>query len=164
MEFDISHALSGIYLWLIFGIALSLFNCKIIKIINKYLLLQYITLLLSIFFLFIVIEPENSKKHLSLLFLNSLIIFTFFILLVKINKFISLGILVLILINQMLKVHINYMINNNIENNNIINNYKKIRNYINISIIILIFIGFIFVIIENKNKFSLIKFFKNNKC
>ena len=56
------------------------------------------------------------------------------------------------------------MINNNIENNNIINNYKKIRNYINISIIILIFIGFIFVIINNKNKFSLIKFFKNNKC
>ena len=49
---------------LIFGITLSLFNCKIIKIINKYLLLQYITLLLSIFFLFIIIEPENSKKHL----------------------------------------------------------------------------------------------------
>ena len=166
MKIDISNGLSAIYLWLIFSITLSLFNCKIVKLINKNILLQYSTLFISIFFLFIVLESENSKKHISILLINSLIIFISFIILIKINKIFSILILILILFNQTLKVHINYLINNNIykKNNNIINYYKKIRNIINISICLLILMGFFSIIIENKKTFSLYKFFSNNKC
>lgn len=166
MKIDISNGLSAVYLWLIFGITLSLFNCKIVKAINKNILLQYSTLFISIFFLFIVLESENSKKHIYVLLLNSLIIFISFILLIKINKIFSILILILILINQTLKVHINYLINNNIykKNNNIINYYIKIRNIINIIICILILIGFFSIIIENAYSFNLYKFLSNNKC
>lgn len=166
MKIDISNGLSAIYLWLIFSITLSLFNCKIVKAIKNNILLQYSTLFISIFFLFIVLESENSKKHICVLLINSLIIFISFIILIKINKIFSILILILILFNQTLKVHINYLINNNIykKNNNIINYYKKIRNIINITICILIAIGFFYMIIENNTSFSLYKFFSNNKC
>ena len=166
MNLDISNGLSAIYLWLIFGITLSVFNCKIIKLINNNILLQYLTLFISIFFLFIVLESENSKKHIYVLLLNSLIIFISFILLIKINKIFSILILLLILINQILKVHINYLINNNIYkiNNKIINYYKKIRYYINVCILILIIIGFLHIIIHDGNNFRLYNFFSNNKC
>lgn len=166
MKIDISNGLSAIYLWLIFSITLSLFNCKIVKAIKNNILLQYSTLFMSIFFLFIVLESENSKKHICVLLINSLIIFISFIILIKINKIFSILILILILFNQTLKVHINYLINNNIykKNNNIINYYKKIRNIINITICILIAIGFFYMIIENNTSFSLYKFFSNNKC
>lgn len=166
MKIDISNGLSAIYLWLIFGITLSLFNCKIIKLINQNILLQYSTLFVSIFFLFIVLESENSKKHIYVLLLNSLILFVSFILLIKINKIFSILILLLILFNQILKVHINYLVNNNIykKNNNIIHYYKKIRNIINISIVVLIIIGFFSIIIENGYSFNLYKFISNNKC
>lgn len=166
MKIDISNGLSAIYLWLIFSITLSLFNCKIIKLINQNILLQYSTLFVSIFFLFIVLEPENSKKHISVLLFNSLILFISFIILIKINKIFSILILLLILLNQILKVHINYLVNNNIykKNNNIINYYKKIRNIINILIVVLIIIGFFSIIIENGYSFNLYKFLSNNRC
>lgn len=166
MKIDISNGLSAIYLWLIFGITLSLFNCKMVKLINQNILLQYSTLFVSIFFLFIVLESENSKKHISVLLLNSLIVFISFIILIKINKIFSILILLLILLNQILKVHINYLVNNNIykKNNNIINYYKKIRNIINISIVVLIIIGFFSIIIENRYSFNLYKFLSNNRC
>jgi hypothetical protein len=166
MKIDISNGLSAIYLWLIFGITLSLFNCKMVKLINQNILLQYSTLFVSIFFLFIVLESENSKKHISVLLLNSLIVFISFIILIKINKIFSILILLLILLNQILKVHINYLVNNNIykKNNNIINYYKKIRNIINILIVVLIIIGFFSIIIENGYSFNLYKFLSNNKC
>ena len=161
MNIDISNGLSAIYLWLIFGITLSLFNCKILKIINKNTYLQYITLLLSIFFLFIVLEPENSKKHVGILFINSFIIFILFILLIKINKYFSFSILFLILINQTLRAHINYIINNKKNN---IEYYITLRKYINIIIYILIITGFILIIINKGIKFNLLNFFKNNNC
>lgn len=166
MKIDISNGLSAIYLWLIFGITLSLFNCKIVKLINQNILLQYSTLFVSIFFLFIVLESENSKKHIYALFLNSLIVFVSFIILIKINKIFSILILLLILFNQILKVHINYLVNNNIykKNNNIIHYYKKIRNIINILIVVLIIIGFFSIIIENGYSFNLYKFLSNNTC
>tara|TARA_B110000858_G_scaffold196521_2_gene255540 strand:- start:3581 stop:4072 length:492 start_codon:yes stop_codon:yes gene_type:complete len=163
MKIDISNGLSGIYLWLIFGITLSLFNCKILKIINKYIYIRYITLLLSIFFLFIILEPENSKKHILILFINSLIIFILFIILIKINKFFSLSIFLLILINQVLQVHIKYIINNNLNNKNA-DYYNNIRIIINKIIYIFIIIGFIFIIIEKGQKFNFLQFFQNNKC
>lgn len=165
MNIDISNGLSAIYLWLIFSITLSLFNCKIVKLINNNIYMQYITLLFSTFFLFIVLEPENSKKHIGILFINSFIILILFILLIKSNKYFSLLILFLILINQSLKVHINYLSNNNILNKNkLITNYILLRHIINIIIYVLIILGFILIIFKEGSKFNFMKFLKNTKC
>ena len=132
LSLDISSGLSVIYLWLVFSITLRLFNCKIIKLIINNIYYQYITLLLSVFFLFIILEPKNSKKHIIFIFLNALILLILFILLLKTNKYISMLILFLILGSQTIKVHINYL--NNIQKKENIEIYYKSRYILNILI------------------------------
>lgn len=162
LSLDISSGLSVIYLWLVFSITLRLFNCKIIKLIINNIYYQYITLLLSVFFLFIILEPKNSKKHIIFIFLNSLILLILFILLLKTNKYISMLILFLILGSQTIKVHINYL--NNIQKKENIEIYYKSRYILNILIYILIILGLLFIFIEKGNKLKWKMFLSNNTC
>lgn len=162
LSLDISSGLSVIYLWLVFSITLRLFNCKIIKLIINNIYYQYITLLLSVFFLFIILEPKNSKKHIIFIFLNALILLILFILLLKTNKYISMLILFLILGSQTIKVHINYL--NNIQKKENIEIYYKSRYILNILIYILLILGLLFIFIEKGNKLKWKMFLSNNTC
>lgn len=146
-----------IYLWLLFGMLTSFINCKLINLLKNNIYLQYIVLYFSILFLFITFEFEKNE-HIFHYLKYAFYILILLILLIKTNKYISLFILFLLLIDGFIKLHINYLSTNNKD----FQQYEKIREINQYIFIISLVIGFIFIVYKYKKKFSLKKFLSNN--
>ncbi len=135
----------------------SFINCKLIKLLKNNIFLQYIVLYFSILFLFITFEFEKNE-HIFHYLKYAFYILILLILLIKTNKYISLFILFLLLIDGFIKLHINHLATNNKD----FKQYEKIRVMNQYIFIISIVIGFIFIVYKYKKKFSLKKFLSNN--
>ena len=135
----------------------SFINCKLINLLKDNIYLQYIVLYFSILFLFITFEFEKNE-HIFQYLKYAFYILILLILLIKTNKYISLFILFLLLIDGFIKLHINYLSTNNKD----FQQYEKIREINQYIFIISLVIGFIFIVYKYKKKFSLKKFLSNN--
>lgn len=135
----------------------SFINCKLINLLKNNIYLQYIVLYFSILFLFITFEFEKNE-HIFHYLKYAFYILILLILLIKTNKYISLFILFLLLIDGFIKLHINYLATNNKD----FKQYEKIREMNQYIFIISIVIGFIFIVYKYKKKFSLKKFLSND--
>lgn len=164
-SFDISFVLSSIFLWLLFGFFSSLINCDIQKIILQNPIYMYISAFISFFFLFVIIDNNNSIP-LYQLWIKTFIVFIMFVMLTKTKFYFSVLVVILLLTDQSILYHLKYIQKNNLDQKNI-DLYNKIRFYINISIYVIIFIGFLHYMIrkyhKHGNSFS-VKDFLLSKC
>lgn len=149
-SFDVTLALSSLYLWLLFGFASSLINCDIQRYVLQNPIYLYIGTFIAFFFLFTIIDNSNAIP-LYTLWLKTFVVFLIFIMIIKSKYYFAIPVLILLFIDQSISYHIKYINKKELDDKNI-DLYNKIRFYINISIIILVFLGFIDFTYHKKRK------------
>ena len=173
-----------VYIWLVFGFLSDKVSCDM-KIIMNNIYYKQIAAIISIFLLFVVIE-NDSNKNLFTVLKDTLFIYIIYLLLTKNKWYFIVPIIIIAVIDQMIKVEINYRQNildklnnkndNNNDNNkeeilkhnNFVNDFSNYRNNIQKILLILIIISFIHYLIkqkiEFKDKFDLSKFLFTHTC
>lgn len=138
--FDTKAALSGLYLWLLFGFLSTMVSCDIQHWMHNSLLFKHFVGVIAFFFLFAVLDTSN-KSHIFLLWVKTFFIYAVFLLMVKSKWYFSLPILLMLIIDQSIKVHRDYLEEHK-TGETTLKQYDKIRDYINYGIIGLIVVGF----------------------
>ena len=123
--------------------------------------------LTAFFFLMSVVDTDN-KISVGMTWIKTIIVYLLFMISIKSKIFASAIFIILLLIDQTIKVELTYLQNNNGDPNKIAM-YNKIRYYLLFGIVATAIIGFIFYFIkqysDHYDDFSFIVFFfGNNKC
>lgn len=170
--FDTSVALSGLYLWMLFGYLATMMNCDLQRFIKTNVLFRHFIAVASFFFLFTVIDSDN-KAPIHIIWMKTLFVYCLYILAIKSKWYFAVPVIGLLLIDQTIKIHVKY-INNNAENDDSkdaakeTENYNSIRSNINTFIIFIIGAGFIHYIFRKYrqfgSKFSLYKLITSESC
>ena len=138
--FDTKSALTGLYLWLLFGFLSTMVSCDIQQWMHHSIVFRHFVGIIAFFFLFTVIDKDN-KSHISLLWLKTFFIYGIFLLMVKSKWYFSIPVLLLLVIDETIKLHYDYLKRNS-EKPETLEAWDHIRNNINKLIIGLIVIGF----------------------
>ena len=166
--FDSRSALTGLYLWLLFGYLSSMISCDLQKLMTENNAFRHIIGIVAFFFLFTLIDSHNkSHIHIGYIWLKTFIVYFLFILMTKSKWYFSLPVLLIIIIDQSIKFHIEYL--NNINSlDKSINEFEDIRNILYKLLIVLIIIGFTHYGIRQYNDFgndfSITKLLFISKC
>lgn len=160
-SFDVSYALSSMYLWLIFGFLSTLINCDLQKVIQKDTKVAYFGAFISLFFLFTIVDP-NNKLPLYIIWGKTVLVFIVFIMLTKSKYYFSIPVISILLIMQSISYHIRYLEGKNKDVDT--SRYITINRYLNIAVIMIIIIGFIHYLNIRKNKDKPILSVILNKC
>jgi hypothetical protein len=163
--------LASIVFWTLFGNTSDTLSCDLKKSLNN-IYIKHITIIVSIFLLFIVVGKEESSAF--ELWKTTFILYFLYFFLTKSKWYYSVLIIFFILIEQTLNIEINYLKNNksnnrkNIDSTIPINKYIKYSEYIRIFILLLIVLGFVHYLIRQKlffkSRFDFVKFLFSNKC
>ena len=141
--FDTRTALSGLYLWLLFGYLSSMISCDLQKLMTENNAIRHIVGIIAFFFLFTLIDSQNkSHIHIGYIWLKTLIVYLIFILMTKSKWYFSISVLLLLIIDQSIKLHHDYMKNRNKQDPGL-GSLITWRNYLSIGIYTIIGIGFI---------------------
>ena len=177
MELDkIIFLIASVYFWLLFGGIGHTLSCDLKKAFD-YPLFRHFTAIISIFFLFVIIDKNDNGAY--EIWKNTLYLYLFYVLLTKNKWYFSIPIIILVLIDQTLlsenkhlEKNVSEFTKNDNENsknlNEKINTFKKYRLYLQYLVIALIIIGFIHYFIRQKmkfkNKFDFFRFIFDVKC
>lgn len=163
--FDTTNALSGLYLWLLFGFLSVLVNCDLQRFIKQNPLIMHLVGIFAFFFLFTIIDTGNKVSVITV-WIQTLFVYLIFMLMIKSKWYFVVPVILLLLTDQSLKKQLSYEINNMSNKDQIEKKKetgKKISSIINILIIIIILLGVVHYMylqkIEYKEKFSFYKFF-----
>jgi hypothetical protein len=124
--FDSRTVLTGLYLWLLFGYLSSMISCDLQKLMTENNIIRHIIGIIAFFFLFTLVD-SNNKLHIGYVWLKTFIVYFLFILMTKSKWYFSLPVLLLIIIDQSIKFHIEYLNNINSSDKSIIE-FEDIRN------------------------------------
>jgi hypothetical protein len=138
---DTNDALTGLYLWLLFGFLSTMVNCDIQRLMIENQMFRHLCGVLAFFLLFTILN-KNSRNHVSTIWQKTIYLYILFLMLIKSKWYFSIPILTLLIIDQSVKVHINYLNNINPSDTNI-NYYMKVRDALYKVIITLIIVGFV---------------------
>ena len=168
--FDTKMALSALYLWLLFGFLSTMVSCDLQRWMNQSPFFRHFIGLVAFFFLFTVLDQNNSKP-IEYIWAKTVIVYGIFILMTKSKWQYSLPVLLLLVIDQTIRVHTEYLgkMKVNVEENKMsIKVWEDVRYYINILIGGAILFGVVHYYIRQKrefgNAFSLGSFFFTSKC
>ena len=153
--YDTTFILSSILLWVLFGVLEDSMSCDFQKIIkNDYF--KHIAGLMIIFFLFAVMGNKDNQ-HILTIWVKSIVIYFIFIITVKSKWYFVLPVIVLLLIDQSIKIQIQYYEKNNSSYDS--KNLNIVRKIITYLIYGTIFAGFASYGIEqyHKENFDIIK-------
>lgn len=163
--FDTTNALSGLYLWLLFGFLSVLVNCDLQRFIKQHPVIMHLVGILAFFFLFTIIDTDN-KVSIGTVWIQTLFVYFIFMLMIKSKWYFVVPVIILLLIDQSIKKELNYELNKMSDKDAIEKKReyaKKISSIINIIIIVIIVIGTIHYAflqkLEYKENFSFYKFF-----
>jgi len=163
--FDTKVALTGLYLWLLFGFISSMASCDLQRWMRKSALFRHFVGIVSFFLLFTVSEL-NNKPHIGVLWAKTIFIYIVFLLLMKSKWYFSLPILLILVIDQSMKIHSEYLV----KENDLYGaaEWNTFRNKINMVILILIGVGCIHYgvrqYLENGSDFSMFTFLSSYGC
>jgi len=165
-SFDTITALAGLYLWLLFGFFTSLLGCDLQRLMTNNIYVKHLMAFIAFFFLMSVVDTNNNVGILKT-WLKTFIVYLIFMVSIKCKIIPAAIIILLLVLDQNIKIQMTYEQNNNIMKN--IKTYTIIRNIIYFSIIAVAVIGFILYFIRQYNEFGsefspLIFFFGSNKC
>lgn len=178
--FDTTNALTGMYLWILFGYLAALLNCDLQRFMKSHPLVIHLVGLLTFFFLFTLIDSSNRTSVKNIL-IKTIFIYVLFVLTTKAKWYFVVPVLAILLIDQLLKKNLAY--EKQLEEDAIVKSedhvdkieklekqVKKYSDFINKLIIVLIIIGSLHYMylqyIEYGSKFSFFKFFLgvSRKC
>lgn len=168
--FDMSSALSGIYLWLLFGYLSVYVNCDLQRFLRSNNVVSHLVGIVAFFFLFTVVDNDN-KASLAMTWLKTVLVYLLFILTTKSKWYFAAITLVLLLGDLSYQKHVEHKksTNSGKGNENAIaleeENNKRISLMFNVLVVISIVVGtvhYCFVQREqHKNRFSYLQFFLN---
>lgn len=169
--FDSTNALSGMFLWVIFGFLMAIVNCDLQRFIKQHPAFFHIVGITAFFFLFTLLDTKNTSS-LQVVWIKTVFVYFLFVLMTKSKWYFVIPVLILLLADQMVKKNVSFLENRpnepeeNIERAR--EQQQKITWALNIVIIVLIFVGAAHYMmlqrIEYKDKFSLWKFFGVTQC
>jgi hypothetical protein len=163
-SFDTNTALSGIFLWLLFGLLAPLVNCDLQRIIRRNPIVMHMVSIIAFFFLFTVIDPTN-KSSLLMSWIKTLVVYMLFMLATKSKWYFILPTLALLMVDQSILKHIGFEKHKDPEkwSNEQEHRYIVIRKVLLVIVIVNIVIGAIHYTTlqrsEYKNNFSWFTFF-----
>lgn len=154
--FDSTTALTSLYLWLLLGFLSTMISCDFKKWIHANMWFRHIIGLVGFFFLFTVIDASN-RTSLGITFLKTFFVYGVFLLMVKSKWYFSLPVLALLVIDQSIKVHIEYSTTKKDDTDSTKFDtafYEGIRNLLNIIIIAVIVVGFVVYAVRQRRAFG----------
>jgi len=165
--FDTTNALSGMYMWLIFGYLSQLINCDIQRYMNSNALVTHLVGITAFFFLFTLIDNNNRDVTIGMIWFKTLFIYGLFILMTKSKWYFVVPVLILLLVDQTIKKMTPAV---DSENDDALLRQREISSKLNIGIIFIIIVGSLHYMylqwLEYRSKFSLTRFFlsTNRTC
>jgi len=166
--FDSTSALSGMFLWLIFGYLAGLLNCDLQRFLAQHPLVIHLFGIVSFFFLFTIIDT-NNKTNIALVWLKTLFIYVLFVLMTKSKWYFVIPVLALLLVDQTFKKHVAIQKERNKDITQLQTKQEYLTKILNIFVISIIIFGTLHYMllqkIEYKKNFSFYKFFFGvSKC
>ncbi len=163
---DIATVFAAIILWLIFGFFSPLLNCDLQYMLTKNVYAKHIGCIICVFFLIAVFIVPTTQE-LWVTWCQTLILYIFFIMATKSTLFPIIMVLILLCIDQTIRLEIEKRLAQNPEAN--VETLKKIRTYLLYIIAVVIIIGcawyYTIKYKEYGDKFSnLTFFFGSNSC
>lgn len=166
VNFDARNALAGLYLWLLFGYLSSMVSCDMQRWMSDNLLFRHFVGIISFFFLFTILTPNNKSPVLDI-WIKTIFVYFIFILMVKSKWYFSLPVFLILIVDQSLQAQINYITGQN-ESDPQIKTLTSVRNGLYIAALVLIVIGFIHYFFrqlsEFEKEFSIIKLLFAHNC
>ena len=171
--FDTTNALTGMYLWILFGYLAALLNCDLQRLVKSHPLVIHLVGLLTFFFLFTLIDSSN-KTSVTNIWIKTVFIYILFVLTTKAKWYFVVPVLIILLIDQTMKKNLAYYkqmeadspVKQEKAHEKVLKLEEQVHAYsslINKAIIVLIIIGTIHYMylqyIEYGSKFSFYKFF-----
>lgn len=160
--FDTTNALSGMYLWIIFGYVATLLNCDLQRFLKTYPLAMHLAGLIAFFFLFTVIDT-NNQSNIQTVWFKTVLTYFLFVLMTKSKWYFVVPVLALLLIDQTLKKDLAFRQADGQDTTAIEKRQDIISSYINVLIIFLTIVGAIHYLIlqrtEYGKQFDIFKFF-----
>lgn len=145
-SFDTPTALSGLYLWILFGFSTGLLSCDLQRLVNKNIYVKHLLSIVCFFFLFTVLDPSNRTNFLQT-FIKTLGVYGLFIMTTKSKAWAAVTIVLCLIIDQSIKTEINYIMGNGeVTQAAVQNKVERLKSYRKILysvIIIVAIIGFI---------------------
>lgn len=158
--FDSTNALSGMFLWLIFGYLTALLNCDLQRFLTQHPAWIHAFGLTAFFFLFTLLDSKN-KTSLGVLWIKTFFIYLLFVLMTKSKWYFVVPVLVLLLIDQSLKKNIAIKEGNNEPVDK--SEHEQLISFINMVVLVVIIVGTIHYYMlqkaQHKTDFRLSKFF-----
>jgi hypothetical protein len=140
-DFDARNALSGFYLWLLFGFLSSMVSCDMQRWMQDSLMFRHFVGIVSFFFLFTILDSSN-KSPVYFIWLKTIAIYFLFLIMCKSKWYFSLPVFLILIIDQSIQSQINFLKRND-EKDPQINVLDKVRDGLYIGLITLIVTGFI---------------------
>lgn len=164
--FDTTVALSGLYLWMLFGYLATMMNCDLQRFIKTHVFFRHIIAIVAFFFLFTLVDNDN-KSHIGIIWCKTLFVYALYIMAIKSKWYFAFPVLGLLMIDQTIKMHVKYL-DKKEKMGKYIDYYKYIRDNINNAIIVIIVIGFLHYVLRKHSqygsKFSFYKLLISEKC
>lgn len=107
-SFDVTNALSNMYLWLLFAFLSTMINCDLQRFMQQSQLARHLVALVAFFFLFTLIDV-NNKASVAATWLKTVGVYLIFVLATKSKWYFAVPVLALLLIDQSVKKHKSYI-------------------------------------------------------
>lgn len=166
--FDTTNALSGMFLWLIFGYLAGLLNCDLQRFLQSHPVWIHVFGITAFFFLFTILD-SNNKTSIGVVWVKTLFIYMLFVLMTKSKWYFVVPVLALLLIDQTIKkdIAIKQADGKDVEKQK--ETQQQITRLLNVVIITMILVGTVHYMylqkLEYGKEFSFAKFFLGfGKC
>ena len=151
-NFDTRSALSGLYLWLLFGYLSSMVSCDMQRWMQDSLLFRHFVGIVAFFFLFTIIDNNNTTA-IYYIWMKTLLVYFIFLLMIKSKWYFSLPVFLILIVDQSLKSHNDYLAKKDPNDPEIVK-LNQARNGLYIALISLIVIGFIHYFFRQWHEFG----------
>lgn len=150
--FDTKTALVGLYLWLLFGFLSSMIGCDFQKWMVNSNIFRHFVGIISFFFLFTIFTTNDNVKCTKDIWKQTIFVYILFLFMIKNKWYYSLPVLILLVVDQSIKIQLNFEIKNLNESN--VKKYNSMRKDISALIVIIVVVGFIHYTIRQKKEFG----------
>ena len=103
-SFDMTYALSALYLWLLFNFLSKMINCDLQRFMADSDLVRHLVAVVSFFFLFCILDPESVKAGLAATWVKTIAVYLLFVCAIKSKWYFAVPVLVLLLVDQSIKL------------------------------------------------------------
>jgi hypothetical protein len=106
--FDTRTAIAGLYLWLLFGYLSSMVSCDIKRMMENNIIFRHFVGIVAFFLLFTVIDKDNEVDIMQV-WMKTITTYFVFLLMTKSKWYFSIPTLVMIVLDQSIKFHIDFL-------------------------------------------------------